>query len=325
MKKVRWLRSAGGAAFLGVLLGLVISVAQAGRADSSGDLSLQFSPKDYPFTFAVDGDLRTTNPASTGPSDPVKRQAILRELTKLRPDFVVINGDLVYNGFNKQDWSEFDKETAPLRDEGVRVFPALGNHDIRGGEDALHNYFSRFPELKGHRWYSVRYGNTLLLAMDSDSGDAPGTPQGQWLASQLDHVPSDVDFIFLSMHHPPYTKSSEHFMGGGHSARPEEQQLAHFLEQKAPGMKQKIVVLAGHVHNYERYEHSGVTYIVSGGGGAAPYAINRSPGDFYDQPGPTYHYCTVKVDHGKLHFEMHKLEANGDFKVEDKFDLSTGK
>lgn len=322
MKRVRWLRSAGGAAFLGVL-SLVISITQAGRAES-GEVRLQLSPKDYPFTFAVDGDTRFTHVPTA--SDAAKRQAIVQKLTKERPDFVVINGDLVYNGYDKEDWSVFDSETAPLRDEGVKIFPALGNHDLHGGEDGLRNYFARFPDLKGHRWYSVRYGNSLLLALDSDSDDVPSSPQGQWLASELEHVPADVDFIFLSMHHPPYTKSSEHFMGGGgHSARPEEQQLAHFLEQKAAGMKQKIVVLAGHVHNYERYEHGGVMYIVSGGGGAPPYMINRSPDDFYNQAGPTYHYCTVKVDHGKLHFEMHKLEANGDFKVEDKFDLSSGK
>src|ERR1051326_4101186 len=323
MKRLRWLRSAGGAAFLGVGLGRMISISQAGRADSGGDLNLQLAPKDYPYTFAVDGDTRFTHVPTA--SDAAKRQAIVQKLTKERPDFIVINGDVVYNGFDKQDWSVFDSETEFLRDEGVKIFPALGNHDIRGGEDGLRNYFAHFPDLKGHHWYSLRYGNSLLLSLDSMSDDTPGSPQGKWLASKLNSIPADVDFVFLSLHHPLYTKSSEHLMGGGHSTRPEEQQLAHFLKQKAAGMKQKIVVVAGHVHNYERYERGGVMYITAGGGGAPPYMIDRSPNDFYNQPGPTYHYCTVKVDHGKLHFEMHKLEANGDFKVEDKFDLSTGK
>jgi hypothetical protein len=63
---------------------------------------------------------------------------------------------------------------------------------------------------------------------------------------------------------------------------------------------------------------------VSGGGGATPYVIYRSPDDFYNKPGPTYHYCTLRVEPGKLHFEMHKLNlVNGkpQFEVGDQFDL----
>jgi hypothetical protein len=35
-------------------------------------------------------------------------------------------------------------------------------------------------------------------------------------------------------------------------------------------------VSAGHIHNYERLERDGVVYLVSGGGGAAPYEIDRT-------------------------------------------------
>lgn len=289
---------------------------------------IQISPKSYPFTFVGYGDIRFTNPANTEASDPVRRQALVQQIARIHPDFIVITGDIVLNGGSKPDWDEFQRETRPWRDASLKIFPVLGNHDVRGGEDALSNYFDHFPQIKKHQWYSAQYGNCLFLMLDSDSDHAPGSPQGDWLANKLNSVPQDVDFVFLAFHHPPYTKSSEHFMGGGHSARPEEQQLAHMLEEKAPTMRQKIIVLSGHVHNYERYEHNGVMYIVSGGGGATPYMINRSPGDFYNKPGPTYHYCTFNVNHSKLHFEMHKLisaGSNPEFSTEDQFDLTAGK
>jgi hypothetical protein len=38
----------------------------------------------------------------------------------------------------------------------------------------------------------------------------------------------------------------------------------------------RFVVSAGHIHNYERLERDGVVYLVSGGGGAAPYEIDRA-------------------------------------------------
>ena len=69
--------------------------------------------------------------------------------------------------------------------------------------------------------------------------------------------------------------------------------------------------MAGHVHNYERYERAGVTYLVSGGGGATPYMVPRSPTDFYRDPGPTYHICTFSVQHDELRFQMLKLTFEG--------------
>ena len=305
---------------------LILSLAALAQAKGAPDINIQLAPKNYPFTFVGYGDIRFTNPANTEASDPARRQALVQQVAKEHPDFLVITGDLVLAGANQADWAEYDRETAPWRDAGIKIFPVLGNHDVRGGGDALPNYFERFPQIKDRRWYSVKYGNVLALALDSDSDDVPGSQQGEWLRSQLANVPSDVDFIFVATHHPEYTKSSDEMPGGGHSERPQEQQLAHLLEQTAPKLRQKIIAVSGHVHNYERYEHGGVTYIVSGGGGATPYMIQRSPGDAYDKPGPTYHYCTFKVDHGKLHFEMHRLDMNGGahFSVQDQFDLKTG-
>ena len=87
-------------------------------------------------------------------------------------------------------------------------------------------------------------------------------------------------------------------------------------------------MIAGHVHNYERYEHAGIMYIVSGGGGATPYLPVRHPHDFYRETGPTYHYCQFTVDRDRLKFQMYKLEMDGGkarWEVKDSFEESAGK
>ncbi len=123
----------------------------------------------------------------------------------------------------------------------------------------MSNYFQRFPDLKNSRYYSVHAANGLVLVLDSSMGEVTD-PQGQWLADKLDHVPSDVDFVFLMLHHPPYTSSSdEKSHGGGHSARAQEQALAKVLEERQAHACFRTVVFSGHVHNYERHEHGGVT------------------------------------------------------------------
>jgi len=176
---------------------------------------------------------------------------------------------------------------------------------------ALGNYFQRFPELQNNRYYSVRAANTLLLVLDSSLDESSG-PQGQWLVHEFDTLPSDVDFICLVLHHPPLTDSADHVAGGGHSARSPEQTLARTLEEKQQHIRARIVVFAGHVHNYERHEHNGVLYFVTGGGGAQPYLIQRKPGDPLYGKAVNYHYLLAEVDRGKMKITMNRLElANG--------------
>ena len=132
--------------------------------------------------------------------------------------------------------------------------------------------------------------------------------RGDGSSAELDTLPSDVDFVCIVLHHPPFTDSSDHFFSGGHSARHSEQGLALLLENRQAGAHARFVVFAGHVHNYERHEHGGVTYFVTGGGGAHPYLIPRKAGDpLFDKP-VNYHYLLVEVDRGKMKVTMNRLE-----------------
>ncbi len=299
---------------LALVLGACVALAAA------PDFTLQ--PPDAPFRFIVYGDIRFTNPANTRASNPVVRRALVEKIAEEKPAFVVITGDLVLKGADLADWAVFDRETQPWSGGGLKVFPALGNHDVAGGESAaLANYFAAFPELHDRRWYSVRDGNVMVFVLDSTSADMPGTVQGRWLEEGLKNVPEDIDFVLIALHHPPYTESSDYAAGGGHEARWPERKLGAFLEARQSKMHARMVVIAGHVHNYERYEHGGVMYIVSGGGGATPYLIARRPGDFYTEPGPTYHFCRFTVERDRLKGQMVKYLGRGQWAVKDQFEL----
>ena len=224
------------------------------------------------------------------------RQALVQAIAQTNPAFISFGGDIVYNGFDQDDWRVWGRETAVWREKKIPVYPALGNHDLHGSENiALSNYFERFPDLKNSRYYSVRAANTLILVLDSSLDETSG-PQGRWLDDKLDHIPADVDFVFIVLHHPPYTSSSDaKAFGGGHSARPQEKELASMLEGRQPNQRARIVVFSGHVHNYERHEHAGVTYFVTGGGGAHAYPIERAKDDPFQSIEVNYHYLMVDV------------------------------
>jgi 3',5'-cyclic AMP phosphodiesterase CpdA len=262
-----------------------------------------------PFRFVAYGDTRFHDPKDTEAANPAVRRALVQAIAEANPAFVCFTGDIVYNGSDASDWKVWDSETSIWRERKIAIYPALGNHDLHGDpKDSLGNYFQRFPELNNSRYYSVRAANSLLLVLDSSLDELSG-PQGEWLAGKLDHVPADVDFVFLMLHHPPYTSSSdEKKFGGGHSARSKEQELAKMLEQRQTRARFRMLVFSGHVHNYERHEHGGVTYFVSGGGAAHAYPIDRAPDDPFQSREVNYHYLLVQVDQKQLTITMNRLD-----------------
>jgi Icc-related predicted phosphoesterase len=261
------------------------------------------------FRFVAYGDTRFTDPADTAAANPEVRRELVRAIADVHPDFITFGGDIAYDGNNANDWKVYEQETAVWRERRIPVYPALGNHDLHGDVNvALGNYFARFPMLQQNRFYSVHAGNTLMLTLDSALDELTG-PQGEWLQYQLAHLPASIDFVFIVLHHPPYTSSSDaKTFGGGHSARSPEQRLAVYLEEQQKNLRARIVVFSGHVHNYERHEHGGVTYFVCGGGGAHAYPITRAADDLFQSKEANYHYLLVEVQPGRLKATMNRLE-----------------
>jgi hypothetical protein len=292
------------------LLLLAATLVHRAHAASPNDLALHQNAAP-PFRFVVFGDTRFTNPADTAAANPTIRHAMVRAIAGEHPAFIAISGDLVYVGENPNDWKVWDSETSAWHDAGIPIYPALGNHDLKGNQaTALGNYFARFPDLQQHRYYSVRVANCLLLTLDSALDENAG-PQGEWIARQLDRIPAGVKFVLFVMHHPPMTNSTDNAKGGGHSERAREQAFAAMLEQRQQHTSAHFVVFGGHVHNYERYAHGGVTYFVTGGGGATPYIVVRTPQDAYQNPGVNYHYLTVDVTKDTMTITMHRVDLNG--------------
>jgi len=291
------------------LLGLTCCTKKSTAQTSSIDLTLD---RTTPLRFVAYGDTRFHDPNDTEAANPAARRALVQAIADAHPAFICFTGDIVYDGFSNDDWKVWDLETRIWGDKNIPIYPALGNHDLHGDlQAALGNYFKRFPDLKGSRYYSVRVADVLIVVLDSSLDEVTG-PQGNWLMDKLDHVPVDVNFVFLMDHHPPYTSSSDQKMfGGGHSARTSEQALAKMLEARQAHAPYRIVFFSGHVHNYERHEHGGITYFVTGGGGAHAYPIERLADDPFQSKEINYHYLLVEVNGKQIKVTMNRLQLNG--------------
>ena len=282
-----------------------------------------------PLTFVAYGDIRFTDPAETSASSPTARRALVARIGAERPAALFVSGDLPWHGGTIADYDVYRAETAVWRENGVRVFPALGNHEFAGCEEqqCLANWWSAFPELSGRRWYSVALGSLVhALVLDSDASLEGGSPQRAWLEAEFRSLPSSVRFVVLCLHHPPLADpASGEF--ADHNPRPNEIGLADYLGRRAASSRASIVVVAGHIHNYERLERDGVVYLVAGGGGAKPYPVERGAADrFQGREAVNYHYVRFRLEGERLSVEMVRLaDADaarpGRFEVADRFEL----
>jgi hypothetical protein len=265
-------------------------------------------PKD--FSIVVYGDMRFTNPADTSAANPEARRALVAKIAELHPDALILTGDVPYRGTFAADYDEYKLETKAWRDEQLRVYPALGNHEFggKGAEDPLRNWWSAFPELKDRRWYSVALGSRVyVICLDSDADLIPGSPQRGWLEDQISHLSKKVQFVFIALHHPPVA-DIQTLIEVNHNPRPNEIALRDYLSSIAPKAHARFIVTAGHIHNYERAEVDGVTYLVSGGGGAHPYPVVRTPQDKYQATDfPNFHYILFQLDGRTLKATMFRL------------------
>lgn len=272
---------------------------------------------EYPFTFIVYGDSREIA------GD--EKDALTTQIIKENPSFILHTGDMVSHGEGHQ-WKIFDMFDGKIIRRGISFYPALGNHEYHtrkksypaDPEKQLRHYFDRFKYIKKRRWYSFKYGNSLFLILDSNTDYSPKSHQYKWLMEKLKKETST--FLFITFHHPPYTKSNVYKMRRSKS----EKFLAEIFESyKAKTLAKTDIVFSGHAHNYERYKYSGINYIVTGGGGAPPHSIHREPDDFYTGEGETYHYCKIVVSKTKLTFEMIRLDKDtAKWKIADTFTIS---
>ncbi|MBV9850697.1 MAG: metallophosphoesterase [Armatimonadetes bacterium] len=226
------------------------------------------------FVFVAYGDTR---------SQPDKHQAVIAEIVRMRPEFVLQSGDLVAVGKDPAQWAEFEAITQPLRDAHIAYYPARGNHD-------LGPYFIRYvpkPITSGNGYYyAFTRHRSRFLIVDSFEDYSPGSAQYQWLEGELARGQRTAANVFVMFHEGPFSV-------GPHGPTPEAQRYLHPLFVKY----HPRAVFCGHDHLYYRTRRDGVNYIVTGGGGAPLYdPENRQiaiPGDVIDKD---YHAVRCTVD-----------------------------
>jgi hypothetical protein len=242
--------------------------------------------------------MRFTDPANTKDTNPRARKWLAERVATEHADAMLITGDIPFHGSDARDWEVFEREASSWA-RGMRVYPTVGNHELRLEPQAGQvNWAAAFPQLKGNGFYSVLMGNVFIVNLNSTEPMWPTGDQADWLREQLDHIPAQANFVILQMHIPLIADTQSEFIAN--IPAPEGVTLRTYLEARALTLPQKFIAVYGHIHNYERFEFNGITHIISGGGGAQPYPVFvRGPQDLYRDTGfPVFNYVILTI-HGK--------------------------
>jgi calcineurin-like phosphoesterase family protein len=255
------------------------------------------------------GDMRFTDPSVKMGTNPRVRKFLAERVAQENPEVLLLTGDMPYIGSNDADWQVFRDETALWRKKQILQLPTMGNHEVRGEhQKGIENYLQNFPGIQGHRYYSALMGSVEVISLDMTSPSGGTSTQATWFAAQLDHLPKQVDFLFI-LYHTPWVVDEQSKLFTNLPSK-EALTLRHLLEIHLHKMHAKVIVFNGHIHNYERFERNGVEYVTSGGGGAEPYPLLfRGSEDLYrDTAFPVYHYVTLDYRNGQLHGVMWKVK-----------------
>ncbi len=265
--------------------------ASSGRAVSRSD-SFTTAPAGAPgFRFAIYGDSR---------SDPAVHAQVARNILDSAPALVFHTGDLVGRGTDYSLWQTEFFEPARELLMSVPVVPVPGNHEYSGTEPSWFYYF--FDRPLGRSWWSLTYQTVRFIGLDTSVDYTPGSPQHTWLLQEF-AAPQygSATWHIVIFHHPAFSATAH---GDDPGVR---KHLVPLFEQNKVD-----VVFQGHSHTYERYQHHGICYIVTAGGGAPLYPLLPDVTPPVRQVGRSvHHHCTVDVDSAARSLILRALDTTG--------------
>ncbi|MFF4573950.1 DNRLRE domain-containing protein [Streptomyces sp. NPDC001410] len=185
------------------------------------------------------------------------------------PGTVFTAGDNAYDSGTATEFATYYDPTWGRHK--ARTRPAPGNHDYNTpGATGYYDYFGANAGPSGRGYYSYDLGDWHVVSLNSEVNMAVGSPQEQWLRSDL--AASTKPCTIAYWHKPRFTSGANH--APDTSTGPLVQAL---YDNNAD------VIVAGHNHQYERFAPMnpsgqldttrGIRHFVAGMGGASHYGF----------------------------------------------------
>lgn len=189
----------------------------------------------------------------------------IKQINKLKPDFVVVTGDFVNNSKDVNQIEEFKRITAGL-DEDIPLYLSPGNHDLGQNptKEDFEFYFSQYG--KGNDRFAFEYNNSYFIGLNSviiksKTNKRDEKKQFRWLKRKLKHAKfSDVIIVFT--HYPFFIKDFDE--NENYSNQSKKDRSKYFTLFKKYGVD---AIFAGHLHNNAESSYNDIDMITTNAAG----------------------------------------------------------
>ncbi|MDX2131727.1 MAG: LamG-like jellyroll fold domain-containing protein [Planctomycetota bacterium] len=276
-------------------------------------------PADMPWSFGIIGDTQR-NPSVT--------QACAEVMYKSRPNFVLHCGDVVDDGYSKNQWLKdlFEPMSGLLAH--APIYPTIGNHERNS-----HFYYDYFSLPTPEYYYTFTFGNAEFFMIDTNKPCGPDSEQWKWLERDL--AKSTATWKFTCHHHPCFTSDEDDY-GDTITGKKNPPDIAEPSFRGDRNARQLVelyekygvdIAFNGHIHVYERTwpildmkinQAKGIRYITSGGGGGGLEHPAPNKAWFSLQVNREHHVCYVAIHDRTIVFKA--IDTSG--RMFDAFELT---
>jgi len=181
------------------------------------------------------------------------KQAV-RRINSLKPDLVVICGDLVDN-FNDQSVADFNDIRSRLT---MPSYCAPGNHDV--GNEPTVSRLERFRRAIGKDYFSFEHKGYTFVIVNTALWKAPlegeSETQDAWLKQTLEAARGKNSPVFIVGHHPLYLKDPNEAEEYYNLPPAKRSELLALFEKSGV-----VAVLGGHRHLLIINEYKGIQLV----------------------------------------------------------------
>lgn len=178
----------------------------------------------------------------------------VRQINEMKPDFVVICGDLV-NKANEKSWADFTKIKSGFK---IPCHCAAGNHDVENKPTA--ESLKLYREKVGKDYYAVEHKGFTFVIANTQLWKAPLEGESEkhdaWFVETLTAAKKKGSPVVVVVHYPLFLEKPDEKEGYFNLPVAKRQELLKLCEENGV-----VAFLAGHTHKLIVNEYKGIQLV----------------------------------------------------------------
>lgn len=223
--------------------------------------------------------------------DSLNLEIAVKHVNRLRPDFVVVTGDMVNSGTSKKQLACFMQVIKKISPD-IPVWYVPGNHDI--GANAKEERISSYIDTYGYDRFAFKMNDINFIGINSciikDGSASQQKDQLKWMKRVMKQDKGGHAATYIFCHHPFFVNSFEEKLSYSNQEK-EDRDLYWILFEE----NNVSAVISGHRHDDATSSHKGITMITCGPVGK-PLGNGQSGVGIYTISGKDFNYQFVTLE-----------------------------